>query len=328
MNTQILKASFLLTTYLLLSPESSSVLPQSRQTMGESDRNPSTVRSSTGSAVEWNYELTARIRLLLPWLNFRNVGGGRITCTEEPNGFNVLELLIGSDPTRAPRRINRWGYISERIKESSYELTGVMTESDEQSIAQAKKNIGNRETVYTFKAIRGRVNNGDACSAVIRMPLRYDFTYRDVEALTELIPQAVAPTRRMSVPEVAKLGFLFALKSLIDESVESYRRSGRVDSEEPAQCLYVFNSTLYELTRLPARFREEVKLGSVKYQSLIESRFRVRNTASGGTTEFKIAYGTAEPILGTPVHIVYRPKWWFEAQLDLNRGVEAQSVGD
>jgi len=122
MNTQICKASLLLTTYLILGPLSGQVLPSGTQAMGGNDRSLSIDATSTGSTIEWHYALTARIRLLLPWLNFRNVGGGRIVWTEGLNGVNVLELLVGSDPTRAPRRINRWGYLSERINGSSYDI--------------------------------------------------------------------------------------------------------------------------------------------------------------------------------------------------------------
>jgi hypothetical protein len=313
MNTQICKASLLLTMYLVLGSVSSYLLPNGRQAIGGSGGS-----SPAGSTTEWHYDLTARIRLLLPWLNFRNVGGGRILWTEDANGVNVLELLIGSDPTRAPRKINRWGYVSERINGPSYELTGVMTESDEKSIDQAKKNLATRGAIHNFKAIRGSVNNGDSTSAVIYLPLKTDFTYREVDALVRLIPQDVMPTRQISIPEGTEVGFLFALKGLIDESVEGYRRSGHVESGEPTQCVYVFNSTLYELTRVSARFRDQIKLGSAKYQSVIESKFQTLNTSSGMTTEFKITYGTDKPILGTPVRIVYRPKWWFEAQLHLD----------
>ena len=78
------------------------------------------------------YTLTARVRLLLLWISRPGVGAGRITWSSD-GGSSELALLIGSDPARAPMKINRWVYIVERVSESCAELVGIMTEAEEHS---------------------------------------------------------------------------------------------------------------------------------------------------------------------------------------------------
>src|SRR6266478_2788215 len=60
---------------------------------------------------QFEYTMTARLRLLLFWVGKDDVGGGyirRATLPRDP-ASDVIELLIGSDPAKAPRAINRWG---------------------------------------------------------------------------------------------------------------------------------------------------------------------------------------------------------------------------
>ena len=42
-----------------------------------------------------------------------NIGDGRLTWRRGPDGTIGYELLVGSDPARTPRQINRWGYLRE-----------------------------------------------------------------------------------------------------------------------------------------------------------------------------------------------------------------------
>ena len=62
--------------------------------------------------VEHRYRMLGRVRPLLFWISREDVGGAQVTWREAADGVGY-ELLIGSDPERAPRRINRWGYIGE-----------------------------------------------------------------------------------------------------------------------------------------------------------------------------------------------------------------------
>jgi hypothetical protein len=283
---------------------------------------------NSGPVYDWNlppsvktisrhYTMTARVRPLLLWISRSGVGGGRITWCESADGTMGLELLIGSDPARTPMKINRWGYVAERVAGSSAELVGVMTESEEQSIEEATAKQIQPGGTHAFRAIRGRLNQGLAQSTIIRLALADDFTYRDADALLRLLPPSGPTTRQMSVPSGVDPGFLFAVKGLVHDCVENYRRSGAVRSSAQTQRTYVYDATLYELLLKSSRFLATVQAGACEYHAVIESQFEARNARTGKLSKFSITYGTEAPNAEIPICIVYQPRWWFEAELRL-----------
>ena len=267
---------------------------------------------------ERHYTMNAGVRLLLFWIGRDNVGGGRIVWTDEPGGIETLELLIGSDPARAPRKINRWGYIAERVSGSSAELTGVMTQSDEQSIEQADAN-SRSENKHAFKAIHSRVSGGEAQSSTARMHLSEDFTYKDAKEVLRSIPRSGSPDLTVKIPAGTDPGFLFAVKAMMHESVEKYRGSGKLNNPPPRR--YIYNASIYQLSMNSSSLLKNVDVNGRKYQNLIESRFEARNTGTGKTSKFTVAYGTDDPIMEIPVRIVYQPRFWFRAELLLDEGL-------
>ena len=62
-----------------------------------------------------------------------NIGDGRLTWRRGRDGTLGYELLVGSDPARTPRHINRWGYLREESGDSGAIVFGVMSQSDGQS---------------------------------------------------------------------------------------------------------------------------------------------------------------------------------------------------
>jgi len=261
------------------------------------------------------YTLTARVRLVAIWISRAGVGEGRITWGEGNDGTQQLALLIGSDPERAPMRINRWGYIEERVSGSESELTGVMTEAEEQSMQQARTNVSSSNGKYSFKAICSRTLDGTANSSVSYMNLDEDFTYRDVDTLLQRIPKDGARVRRLSVPKGAEPGFLFAVRSLVNESVCAYHNAYSLGETQHAVRRYVFSGTIYELKRESSRILKEIVIKNRTYRQLIESEFETRNLSTGHKSKFKITYGIRDAMAGIPVRITYRPRWWFEAEM-------------
>src|SRR5918996_5321259 len=88
------------------------------------------------------YRMLAKVRPLLFWISRDDVGGARIGWLGDQGGSRGFELLIGSDPARAPRKINRWGYIAEEVRGSTASTLGVMKQSNEESIEEAKAKLG------------------------------------------------------------------------------------------------------------------------------------------------------------------------------------------
>ncbi len=265
---------------------------------------------------EHHYTLNAGVRLLLFWVGRDNVGGGRIAWTKESGSTEALELLIGSDPDRAPRRINRWGYIKEQVSGHSAELTGIMTQSDEQSIEQADAN-SKSEGKYAFKAIRGQVTGHDAQSSTLRMNLPENYSYKDIPAVLKQIPKAGPFTRNTAVPDGVDPGFLVSMKSIIHESIEQYRNSGG-KVRNPKARRYIYNGALYQLSVNSSSFLGNMTVNGRQYQGLIESKFEARNTVTGKISKFSITYGTGGSVQEVPVRILYQPRFWFRAELLLD----------
>jgi hypothetical protein len=284
-----------------------------------------TVTSVQTVTSEWHYTLAARVRPLLFWISRENVGGARIAWTEGADGSRIAELLIGSDPVRAPMRINRWGYISERVAGPTAEMLGVMTTSDEESIAQAKAGLARQRDAHAFKAIRGSVKDGIASSTVIHLILADDLTYEESEKLLRQLPRTGAMTRQKNVTADVEPGFLLAVKALLHEIVDSHNRSGRVNGRSFHR-IFVYNSCLYELNQEESHFHPETLAGGRVYKATIESRFKTRNTATGETSGFVITCGTRAPFAETPIRIVYRPRWWFETELLLQDSAGVATV--
>src|SRR5262249_16162329 len=111
-------------------------------------------RSEWESTVQrHHYAIDARVRpLLLFWISRHDIGDAVVLKRQAPSEAGY-SLLIGSDPERAPRRINRWGYIDEQIRGNEATLIGLMTESDEDSIDQAEANIRRHGGDRPFKVI-------------------------------------------------------------------------------------------------------------------------------------------------------------------------------
>lgn len=219
-------------------------------------------------------------------------------------------------------KINRWGYVVERVTGSRAELMGVMTEAEEQSIEQARVNLGSTNATHSFKAIRSWIQDGTAQSTVSHMKLAEDFTYRDVDVLLQRIPQEAGRVRRLCLPDGAEPGFLFAVRSLVRESVDAYRKSGASGVAHDAMRRYAFSGSIFELRRQSTREVRQIAINGTTFRQLLESAFQARNLSNGQLSNFSITYGIQNPIDGIPVRIVYRPRWWFEAEMLLD-GVAA-----
>ena len=91
---------------------------------------------------EHRYTVTARIRpLLLFWISRDNVGEAVLRWRAGAQNHLGFELLIGSDPERAPRHVNQWGYIAEEVTPGAATLLGVMKDSDDKTLEEAQKRV-------------------------------------------------------------------------------------------------------------------------------------------------------------------------------------------
>ena len=128
-----------------------------------------------GTIERHHYSVAARVRpLLVFWISRRGVGDAIVTRRLSP-GEAEYALLIGSDPDRAPRHINRWGYIKEEIRGAEARLVALMTESDEESIKEAEANLKTQaQGHHPFKIIRATVHGEQAQSVVTSIGAPHD----------------------------------------------------------------------------------------------------------------------------------------------------------
>jgi hypothetical protein len=264
-----------------------------------------------GAGAEYRYLVSARVRPLLFWIGRNNVGDGRIALRNWNDRGREYELLIGSDPGRAPFEINRWGYLLERVSPDLFTIVGVMTESKEASVEQAQARVSSPGSKASrFVAIRARVQGGEAHAAVQRALLPATLTMRDVEAVLARFPESAMTARPVSLPAAVSGGFLSTVAGLVDDSVQLYRKSGRPPSR--LRRSYVHGATIHELvlsSSAPVTFQPRGPAGRA-----LESEFEVRTAGRSGS-RFRMTYETEGALCGVPLRIVYRPKWWFEAEL-------------
>jgi hypothetical protein len=263
---------------------------------------------------EHRYRMLAKVRPLLFWISRDDVGGARITWRGDRASASGYELLIGSDPAKAPRRINRWGYIAEETRGAEASVLGVMKQSNEKSIEDAQAQItasGN----YVFKAIRATAVGSNATAGVTTVRAPRDFTYHDLSALLQLVSDSQPDgTRKIAtLPPSGRPGFLLALADLIQRSVDA-----RGNVSKPLTVPYIYNGASHDLTLRHAEYRGTDEIGTRRYTNVIRSEFETRSRATGDVTRFEVTYGTAGDLAGVPVHAVYQPRWWFEVQLFLD----------
>jgi hypothetical protein len=273
---------------------------------------------------EHRYRMLAKVRPLLFWISKDDVGGARISWRGDSDGAFGLDLLIGSDPKRAPRGINRWGYIAEQIHGSDARVLGVMKQSNEQTVAEAESQLTKEggQGGYVFRAIQGTASAGQARAGVTTVRVQRDLTFRDIDPLLALVNSATDPSaenRSVTLPSGTRPGFLVALRDLVSQSVDAYAASptpGFKPSRTPTP--YVYFGVFYDLTMRSSEFVRTATIDGHRYANLVRSDFEVKNRSNGETTRFQLTYGATGELAGVPVHAVYQPRWWFEVQLFLD----------
>lgn len=259
---------------------------------------------------ELRYVVNARVRPLLFWIGRENVGDGWIVWSRAGTSERV-ELLVGSDPLRTPRRVNRWGYIAETSCERGVDLLGVMTESQEASIEEASAHAArSHERTQAFRAIRASVNSSRYDSEVGRVLVEGPLTYRDLPAVLTRASEARGPRRVIPLAQGTAPGFLSAVATLASRAVSADARSaGRLSLP------YVYNGQLFDLLVTSLR----------RTGDRLDTEFQTRNRGTGRTSTFWVSWSPGDPPL--PRRIRFRPRWWFEAEMVLDEEGAVPTAG-
>jgi len=269
------------------------------------------------------YRMAGKIRpLLLFWIGRDNVGSARLAWEREGDELHAIELLIGSDPARAPRQVNRWGYIREEVAGPVAVVTGLVGRTDEQSLDEAEASVEDGGAGgYLFRMLEARVDRVRSTATLRTINSRHDYTYHELDALERALdgPSAKVETKSAPRPDQARPGMLAALHELVADSLMRYRRDpANVQRGARRQLEYIYNVTVYDLTLERTRVRREARYGGRAYTNLLESEFEVHNQKTGNRESFTIVYGTEGAHTAVPVFLEYQPRWWLKVELVLD----------
>ncbi len=288
---------------------------------------------------QFDYTMTARLRLLLFWVGKDDVGGGyirRATLPRDP-ASDVIELLIGSDPAKAPRAINRWGAASEIVhRPSGYShdvesstFFGFMKVSNGASAAEMEKELARekRGGTFLFSAIINQGERNFDFAKVVPFTSDTDFTIHQFDQAKSMVfDRLLGSEGRLKEIGASQFqacgrreGFLESVAELIDAALEKLA---------PASSLcYLYNGerhqlALSQITQVPSEtirlsLRDEPREYVRTYQDLVLARFENFNQTTKKKTGFELLLGTTGNLRGVPVQIRYQPNWWFQAVLNL-----------
>ena len=265
---------------------------------------------------EARYRLSAAVRpLLLFWIRTNNVGGARILWRSGGDGRRGYELLIGSDPRRAPYRLNHWGWWREDAGPEGAQIQGLKTEEESPSDARAAKARDGRDS-FLYKAIRSRAVGDEvrAENTVWRLPR--DYTYHDLGELLSLTagPAPEPPrVREARVPEGTRPGVLSAVTDLVDEAVAAATGPSRRLLSGRSLC-YSFNAALYDLWLISTEWLDSARFDGRRYERLVRLTFEVRDRKTKSKDHFALVCATEGPLAGKPVHMQSQPNWWFKVE--------------
>jgi hypothetical protein len=248
---------------------------------GAAAKSPPAAAGSASATERHHYVMSARVRpLLLFWIGRANVGDAIVTRAVTPRETRY-SLLIGSDPDRAPRRINRWGYIEERIQGGAATVVGLMTESDEESVEEAEANLRREASgLHTFKVIHAAIDAEQSRSVVTAVGAPADYSFRELRAVLALAGDGDTDgkSRVVRLPRGTRPGFLSALAEIIHTQAES-ARAGAVQAGAPLT--YVYHGKFFELRGISAQFKPTLEVNASRYARAVSAQFAIRNVADG-----------------------------------------------
>ena len=269
---------------------------------------------------EHHYRLSGSARPFLFWISRDNIGGGRMTWRRAADGTLGFELLMGSDPARAPFKANRWGYIREIVRGDSAELVAVKSETEEETIDQARASANQKDRERSLMFIHEQVSARETRASSAIVDVGREATYRELDFVLDRMSTIPEWEERVGVrPKATRPGFLVALTELMQSGVNAWNAADHSTFHyEPRTLLYVHRAKPYELRQSDVEVLRDVMIGSRRYAHLLQGAFRIRNPATNYQSQFSVIYGLDDDLAAVPVRITYQPRWWLRTQLTLD----------
>jgi hypothetical protein len=311
------------------------------------------VRGAPTDVAQFDYVMSARVRLLFFWVGKDDVGGGYIRrgTAKDDSREEFIQLLFGSDPEKAPRAINRWGAgteviwhkepVSEVFKGDDIVATaffGFMKSSRGKSVSEMQEELKREKEQgeHQFTGILSRAERARAISLVVPLASNVDYNlhqYAEAEPLMlAKLDASDKPARLLEnadgCPRAGE--FLGTVAQLLNQAE---------NSQQHGQSLcYVYDAQVNKLVveRTVVVPNLQVKLSGAKggpsteqsYKDLIEVDFVTIHQTTGKKVYFTILTGARGPLRGVPIQIKYQPNWWFQVVLNLLPRAGAAFAGD
>lgn len=299
------------------------------------------IRNVPHDLVEFDYVMTARVRLIFFWVGKDDVGGGYIrrgVSKTDPHQ-ELFQVLFGSDPEKAPRAINRWGAGTEVVWHKtaldsspdsdvvSSAFFGFMKSSKGKSVSEMQQELKKEKDQgeHQFTGILSRVEPGHAVSLVVPLASDQDFNLHQYEQAEPLIFEKLTASDRpvRTLPEAAGCsrasGFLGTVWELSDAALAG--------KKGPLSLCYVYDAQVNTLTleNTEPVSKLTVKVNAAKggllsnqtFENLLQEDFVSTHKVTGKQVYFTILLGTSGNLRGVPVQVRYQPNWWFQVVLNL-----------
>ena len=276
---------------------------------------------SLPKASEHRYRIKVKIRFLLPWLSWDNVGSARMTWYRGAGADRGYEMLIGSDPQRAPRKINRWGYVAEQSRGGVATTVGVMKPSDDASVEEAKQRLEREKSgSVAFNMIWETVSDGQSVAEVTKAVVRRDYSYRELDTLlAEFNGSAGKPeVKRNRVEAGVTPGLLTTIAGMMREDAEARRGGRNPRGAQGKIARYAFNAKIYTLKLASSSFLGTQQYDGRYYTNLVQNDLEITMQGFTWKERFTVVYAMEGAGTELPVFASYQPRWWFKAELLLD----------
>jgi hypothetical protein len=265
-----------------------------------------------------SYTVNAAIRPLpLIWIGRDNIGSGEFVSRRGPDGALALELTAGTDPSRAPRRINRWGYLGEEVRADGGSLVGLIKQSDEQSLgditASLRQEAAHR---FPFRVYAGDVSAGRARLGGIDYIAAQDFTQRGFDQLFGQLANAPIALTGTTLKPGTRTGLLSTIAELLRDSVAAWRAK-TPDPIKGRRVPYFFNNMAYELVIASTDYRRSSTIGGRRYDDVLHAGLEASQPGTSKRMAVDLWYTASGPQAAVPLRVTVQPRWWFRFELTI-----------
>jgi hypothetical protein len=299
----------------------------------ELDEAAKLVNLTLKSSTQYDYVVTAAVRLFLFWVSRDDVGQGYIRMGSEPGNspLETIQLLMGSDPAKAPLGVNRWGAAAEvwRRADGSGAFFGFMKATKGASVSSARGELSQEKESqrYQFEGIISRTAAGREVSVTVPISSAQDFTLHQLPLAQQMVmEQLKTDVRPPHVLDARTLegcahgsGFLFTLRELTAALLSGQKA--------PLTRCYVYFGRRYTMTvgrsepvpemTVALKLKGATRKVERTYRDLRRAEFRIMNTQTGLPTDFRMVFGAAGGLKGVPVQVEFQPNWWFRVTINL-----------